>query len=110
MQEAHLFAGVVVVVVVFGRDQVAEVRAAGDLPALKAFVTLPGSTPSAGATEFAALAERKAKTIEVGELEGRPPRRSTPAVLYFLTSCSYGIGFLRQTEDPATCAMATAPK
>ena len=40
-----------------GRDQVAEVRAAGDLPALKAFVTLPGSTPSAGATEFAALAE-----------------------------------------------------
>ena len=39
-----------------GRDQVAEVRAAGDLPLLKAFVTLPGSTPADGATVFAALA------------------------------------------------------
>ncbi|MCX6395996.1 MAG: FadD3 family acyl-CoA ligase [Propionibacteriales bacterium] len=39
-----------------GRDQVAELREIGDLPALKALVTMPGSTPADGATDLAALA------------------------------------------------------
>ncbi|MCW2785619.1 MAG: fadD3 6 [Marmoricola sp.] len=38
-----------------GRDQVADLTSAGDLPDLRAIVTLPASTATAGTTEFTAL-------------------------------------------------------